>query len=65
MRTFEDKFLDVMHKFPLGHHGDNLIVGRWFEDKDLVESVKELYKLKNEIIDNRNEIIRRTQEHEG
>lgn len=50
----EQEFLDLMHKFPLGYVNDNLHVGKWFEDKDLLESVKELYSLKDKLLDKKN-----------
>lgn len=63
-QSTENQFLEIMHSFPLGHDENNIIVGRWYKEEDLLDAVKKLHKLKNEIIDKRNEAIRRQQEHE-
>ena len=47
--SINDKFMAIMHNFPLGYSNDSLIIGKWFEDKDLLASVKDLYALKKEI----------------
>lgn len=45
----EEEFLKIMDKFPLGYDEDKLIVGKWFKDKDLLDSVKNLYSLRDKI----------------
>lgn len=47
----EKEFLEIMHSFPLGHSEDTVIVGKWFEDKDLLQTVKQLYALKMSILE--------------
>lgn len=46
----EQEFLDIMYSFPIGHTDTELLIGKWFEDKDLLETVKRLYKLKDKIL---------------
>ena len=50
----EREFLEIMHKFPLGYNGDDIMTGKWFEQKDLLASVKALYALNNKIREKRN-----------
>jgi len=55
LTELEEKTLDVIHRFPLGLYDGKVITGRWFKEEDLEEALKELFSLKQELLNKKNE----------